>query len=265
MIRLGLIGYGKAGQAVAAVLNDDPRFDLRWVARRSIQAEADDLPSVILDSNTFPDWLDQHPVEALIDFSHADAVLCYGEAIRQRGIRLVSAVSSYPEETLDYLQDLSRDIPVMASPNITLGINFLMLAARLLRRIAPAADIAILEQHFREKPEISGTAKKIAASLSLEDEQITSLRLGGIVGQHEVIFGFPHQTVRLIHNSIRREAFGTGAAFAVKQLMELDSGFYTFEQLMQRIAREELQHEDIAPPAKLTYRGSSGRRRRLSA
>ncbi len=144
MIRLGLIGYGKAGQAVAAVLNDDPRFDLRWVARRSIQAEADDLPSVILDSNTFPDWLDQHPVEALIDFSHADAVLCYGEAIRQRGIRLVSAVSSYPEETLDYLQDLSRDIPVMASPNITLGINFLMLAARLLRRIAPAADIDIL-------------------------------------------------------------------------------------------------------------------------
>jgi hypothetical protein len=52
----------------------------------------------------------------------------------------------------------------------------LMLAARLLKRIAPAADVAILEQHFREKPEISGTAKKIAATLSMEDEEITSLR-----------------------------------------------------------------------------------------
>ena len=46
MIRLGLIGYGKAGQAVAAVLNDDPRFDLRWIARRSTQREAEGLRSV---------------------------------------------------------------------------------------------------------------------------------------------------------------------------------------------------------------------------
>ena len=265
MIRLGLIGYGKAGQAVAAVLNDDPRFDLRWIARRSTQREAEGLRSVILDGNTFPDWLDQHPVDAVIDFSHADAVLSYGEALRQRGIRLVSAVSSYPDATLAYLHELSRDIPVMASPNITLGINFLMLAARLLKRIAPAADVAILEQHFREKPEISGTAKKIAATLSMEDEEITSLRLGGIVGQHEVIFGFPHQTVRLVHNSIRREAFGTGAAFAVEQLMGLGKGFYTFEKLLQRIVLEELQHEDIAPPAKLTYQDSSGRIRQLSS
>ena len=137
--------------------------------------------------------------------------------------------------------------------------------ARLLKRIAPAADVAILEQHFLEKPEISGTAKKIAATLSMEDEEITSLRLGGIVGQHEVIFGFPHQTVRLVHNSIRREAFGTGAAFAVEQLMGLGKGFYTFEQLLQRIVLEELQHEDIAPPAKLTYQDSSGRIRQLSS
>lgn len=55
----------------------------------------------------------------------------------------------------------------------------------------PFADVEILEQHFREKPEVSGTARKIAKSLSIEDDRITSLRLGGIVGHHEVIFGFP--------------------------------------------------------------------------
>lgn len=98
----------------------------------------------------------------------------------------------------------------------------------------------ILEQHFRDKPEVSGTARKIAQTLQVEDERITSLRLGGIVGHHEVIFGFPYQTVRLIHESIERRAFGTGAAFALKQLARCDNGFYTYDDLMMQLVRQEI-------------------------
>ena len=239
MFRLGLIGYGRAGRAVANALREQPDFDLRWVARRRAVDHEDDLPMVRLDAR-FGDWLDRHPVDGIIDFSGAESLLIYGEALRQRGIMLVSAISAYPESSFDYLRSLGQDIPVVASPNITLGINFLMLAARMLQRIAPFADIEIVEQHFREKPEVSGTARKLAAALEVEDERITSLRLGGIVGQHEVIFGFPHQTVRLVHNSIRREAFGTGAAFAIRQLSRLDKGFYTFDQLLLQIINDEL-------------------------
>jgi 4-hydroxy-tetrahydrodipicolinate reductase len=121
-----------------------------------------------------------------------------------------------------------------------LGINFLIMAARLLRSLAPFADVEILEQHFREKPEVSGTAKKIAESLAVESEKITSMRLGGIVGHHEVIFGFPYQTVRLIHDSIKREAFGTGAAFALSELALCDKGFYTFDDLLMKKLRQQL-------------------------
>ena len=46
---------------------------------------------------------------------------------------------------------------------------------------------------------------------------------------HEVIFGFPYQTVRLIHNSIDRRAFGTGTAFALSQLATCDNGFYSYD------------------------------------
>jgi len=128
----------------------------------------------------------------------------------------------------------------LCSPNITLGINFLIMAAKLLRSIAPFADVEILEQHFREKPEVSGTARKIAETLAIDGERITSLRLGGIVGHHEVIFGFPYQTVRLIHESIRREAFGTGAAFALSQLADKKKGFYSFEDLLMQKVRDQL-------------------------
>jgi 4-hydroxy-tetrahydrodipicolinate reductase len=60
------------------------------------------------------------------------------------------------------------------------------------------------------------------------------------VGHHEVIFGFPYQTVRLIHNSIERRAFGTGAAFALAELAHCENGFYTFDDLMMRMVRHEL-------------------------
>lgn len=244
-IKVGLLGYGKAGSAVANVLGSDPRFDLRWIARRSSSAEPQfhpgtETPIVGLDRISFHDLLEQHPVDALVDFSTPENLHVYGEEVRRRGLMLVSAISAYSEDDLAYARSLGQDARVMCSPNITLGINFLIVAAKLLRKIAPFADIGILEQHFRDKPEVSGTARKIAETLEVEDEIITSLRLGGIVGHHEVIFGFPHQTVRLTHESIRREAFGTGAAFALEQLAGCENGFYTFDDLMLRVLREEL-------------------------
>lgn len=245
VIRVGLIGFGKAGRAVAHVLAQDPLVQLAWVARRhSVPDEATEswtgAPVLGLDRLSWRDLLDQHPVDAIIDFSNADSVWQYGDEVRRRGLILVSAISSYDERTMAYLRSLGASAKVMSSPNITLGINFLIMAARILRRLAPFADVEILEQHFKEKPEISGTARKIADTLDVEDERITSLRLGGIVGHHEVIFGFPHQTVRLTHESIRREAFGTGAIFAIKRLAEAPRGFYTFEDLMMREVKAEL-------------------------
>ncbi|WP_374320544.1 4-hydroxy-tetrahydrodipicolinate reductase [Aquabacterium sp.] len=246
MIKVGLLGYGKAGQAVAEVLKTDERLGLAWVARAHVRdpderVPGTDIPVVGLDQVSMEDMLDAYPVDALVDFSTPEAVMGYGEALRSRGITLVSAISAYSDEQLAYVQSLGADTKVLASPNMTIGINFLILAARLLRQIAPFADVEILEQHFRDKPEVSGTARKIAESLSLEDERITSLRLGGIVGHHEVIFGFPYQTVRITHESIKREAFGTGAAFALSQLSACEKGFYTFDDLLMRNVREQLK------------------------
>lgn len=245
MIKVGLIGYGKAGSAVAQVLQADPRFDLRWIAKRTaladVQTSDDCAPAVVgFETINFSDWLDEHPVDAVVDFSAPQSLQMYGEALRRRQIMLVSAISAYTEEQLSYARSLGQDTRVLCSPNMTLGINFLIMAAKLLRTIAPFADVEILEQHFKEKPEVSGTAKKIAESLELDTEKITSLRLGGIVGHHEVIFGFPYQTVRLTHDSIRREAFGTGAAFALSELARCNTGFYTFEDLLIKKLREQL-------------------------
>lgn len=244
-ISVGLVGYGKAGNAVANILSTDPRFELCWIARRSAVEGSQthpgtDIPVVGLDRHSFAELFEEMPVDALVDFSLPESLHAYGEDVRKRGIMLVSAISAYSENDLEYARSLGQGTRVMCSPNITLGINFLIVAAKLLRKAAPFADVEIVEQHFRDKPEISGTARKIAETLEVDAEQITSLRFGGIVGHHEVIFGFPHQTVRLIHDSIRCEAFGTGAAFALEQLSHCGNGFYTFDDLLLRMMRSEL-------------------------
>ncbi|HCI12997.1 MAG: dihydrodipicolinate reductase [Gallionellales bacterium GWA2_60_142] len=251
ILRVGLVGHGKAGQAVANILSNDPRFELRWIARRSVAGQSHthpgtDVPIVGIEQHPYAELFESMPVDALVDFSSPESIHAYGEEVRRRGVTLVSAISAYSEDDLAYARSLGDNTRVLCSPNITLGINFLIVAAKLLRKIAPFADVEIVEQHFREKSEISGTARKIAETLEVDGERITSLRLGGIVGHHEVIFGFPHQTVRLTHESIRREAFGTGAAFALTQLADCANGFYTFDDLLLNLMRAELLGADAS-------------------
>ncbi|MFN3455474.1 MAG: dihydrodipicolinate reductase C-terminal domain-containing protein [Pseudobdellovibrio sp.] len=75
--------------------------------------------------------------------------------------------------------------------------------------------------------------------------QVNSIRVGGVVGKHEVIFGLPNQTIRLIHESINRAAFGAGAAFAGKWLHEKPSGLYTMEQVFHEKFLKKIKHLEL--------------------
>ncbi|MDR2548307.1 MAG: hypothetical protein LBC34_02290 [Rickettsiales bacterium] len=244
-MRVGLFGFGKTGKAVATVLLQSEETDLCWVLRKSTNLQhrsvpeflgiIDDTQGVIYakDECSYFELFEKHPVDAIIDFSSAEAVLEYGSDAAERGIIIVTAISSYPDSTIAFLKKLSEKTRVLWSPNITIGINFLMIAAQVLKSIAPYTDIELIEEHFKNKQEISGTAIKISQFLSLSHNDIKSVRAGGIVGRHEIIFGFPYQTVRLTHESISREAFGTGALFAAKSLINRANGFYSMEDMLK--------------------------------
>jgi 4-hydroxy-tetrahydrodipicolinate reductase len=243
-MKVGLIGFGKTGRAVASVLLESKKVNLQWVLRKSTTLEHrsvpeflgvhSDEPGLIYSVSEFSadELFEKHPVDVIVDFSSADGVDYYAEAAAKRGIIVISAISAYPNDKLKLLSDISTKVPVLHSPNITLGINFLMIAAKILKNIAPYTDIEIIEEHFKSKPEISGTAKKIAQTLDLPDESIKTIRAGGIIGVHEIIFGFPYQVVRLRHESISREAFGNGIIFALENLVGKSNGLYSMEDLL---------------------------------
>lgn len=258
-MKAGLIGFGKTGKAVASVLLESKNVDFRWVVRKSHSMEHRSVPEFLgippaneqgliysKDEFSAGQLFDGMPVDVVIDFSAPDGLEYYGKAAADRGIAIVSAISTYPEEQIKYLRQLAEKTKVLWSPNITIGINFLIIAAKILKNIAPYTDIEIIEEHFRKKSEISGTARKIAQALELPDEAIKTVRAGGIIGVHEILFGFPYQTVRLKHESISREAFGNGVLFAAEHLLKRDKGLYTMEDLMLPFFRINQPEEPAA-------------------
>lgn len=243
-MKVGLIGFGKTGKAVATVILNSKDFFLEWVLKHSPALDRRSAPEFLgITSNdtgfiysglTTPinELLDKHPVDLIIDFSSSTGIYVYGKVAAERKIKIISAISHYAKEEKELLRQLSKDTVVFWSPNITLGVNFLLFAAKFLKKIAPWVDIEITEEHFKDKEGISGTAIKIAEALEVEKSEINSIRAGGIVGKHEVIFGFPSQTVRLIHESISREAFGNGVLFIAEKLKSKTAGFFSFEDIL---------------------------------
>ena len=242
--RVGLIGFGKTGRAVASVLLMDKTIDLVWVVRKSRVLENRSVPEFLgiesdeegsihwIEDVDFESLNENSPVDAIIDFSSETGMDYYGEVAAEKGITIISAISALPENRIRMLQKFGEKTKVLWSPNITVGVNFLIVAAKTLQKIAPDADISIMEEHFRSKTEVSGTAKKIANALKIDENEIKTVRAGGIIGVHEVLFGFPFQTVRLKHESISRESFGNGAKFALKEINLRTIGFYRMEDLM---------------------------------
>jgi 4-hydroxy-tetrahydrodipicolinate reductase len=244
-MKVGLMGFGKTGKSVATVILENKSICLNWVVRQSHKMEHRSVPEFLgidsdepgliysVDEFSAGELLDAMPVDAIVDFSSQGGMDYYGEAAAEREIAIVSAISHYEVAEIKKLESLATRTRVLWSPNITVGINFLMLAAKVLQQIAPHTDVEIVEEHFKVKPEVSGTALRIADELHIEHEDIKSIRAGGIIGTHEILFGFPFQTVRLKHESISREAFGNGALFAVEHLLQQSVGFYRMEDLMR--------------------------------
>ncbi|MFM1886795.1 MAG: 4-hydroxy-tetrahydrodipicolinate reductase [Pseudomonadota bacterium] len=253
-LRIGLLGFGKTGRLAALEVLKDKSLALVWVLRRHVEepgqyasrltGEPGDrgeiLPAALAQDPQF--WqAPERRVDVLVDFSSPEASLLYAPAAAA-GVRIVSAVSHYDAPYQAILQDASALTALLQSPNITVGINFLMVAARVMQDFAPHADIEVIEEHFKAKRGVSGTALRLATVLGLSRRHVKSVRAGGIIGRHEVVFGLANQTVRMTHESISRAAFGRGALLAAKWIADKPPGRYDMESIVREsMARTLLQ------------------------
>lgn len=190
--------------------------------------------------------------DCIIDFSHHSAtkhLLAYATATKTP---LVLATTGQTEEELAAIEAASVQIPLFFSSNMSLGVAELIRMAKEAARAFPDADIEIVEAHHNRKLDVpSGTALTIAKQLQTvrpgaqlnigrhedgrrkkEEIGIHSLRMGNVVGTHEVILSTPTQTLTLRHEAHDRKLFAEGAVAAAMFLMGKPAGMYGMNDIL---------------------------------
>ena len=191
-------------------------------------------------------------VDCIIDFSHHTAIgplLKYATANR---LPVIVATTGHTEEELALIDEAAKVIPVFRSGNMSLGISLLIELAKTTAANMPDANIEIVETHHNRKLDApSDTALMIADAIRTvrrtanyvlgragqgkrtDDEiGIHAIRMGNVVGTHEVIIGTDSQTITLKHEAHSRALFAEGALAAAAYLCGKPAGMYNMQSMI---------------------------------
>lgn len=191
-------------------------------------------------------------VDCIIDFSHhsgTDALLAF--AVKNK-LPLVLATTGQTEEERAAILAASKQIPLFFAANYSVGIALLIELAKKTAAFMPDAEIEIIEKHHDRKLDApSGTALAIASAIqevrsdatlncgrsghakrTKEEIGIHAIRMGNIVGEHEVIIGTPNQTITLKHEAHSRALFAEGALAAAEFLCGKPAGLYDMKSMV---------------------------------
>jgi 4-hydroxy-tetrahydrodipicolinate reductase len=235
-LKVAVVGYGKMGREVAAVLRDRKHE-----------------PVVSLKGSDFPAGC-----TVGIDFTEPDAVLANSRAALGAGARYVIGTTGWSEQA-DELRRLVADSKggVVHAANFSLGVNLFYKvvrdAARLFARF-PDYDPYVLEKHHRQKKDApSGTARELARILEAEPGprakavtefegaipadrfHVAAVRAGGIVGEHTVGFDSGGDEILLEHRARTRRGFALGAVLAAEWIAGR-TGFHSFDEVVDDLA-----------------------------
>jgi len=190
--------------------------------------------------------------DMLIDFSHHSAiaeVLAYAEKI---GCAAVIGTTGHTAEEKELIYAAAKKIPVFYSGNMSLGIAVLCRLAKQAASFFPDADIEIVETHHTRKVDApSGTALMLFNAIKevrpqatancgragegkrTKDEiGISSLRLGNVVGVHEIHIHTATQSLTLRHDAITRAMLAEGAVDAARFMEGKPTGLYNMESVL---------------------------------
>ncbi|HTO88804.1 MAG TPA: 4-hydroxy-tetrahydrodipicolinate reductase [Thermoanaerobaculia bacterium] len=249
MIRICLAGAtGWVGRGLVSAIIAAPDLELAAaVSRRGVGWKLSgllggDAPALAV-SGSVPEAL-ATPCDVLIDYTSPEAVRGNVlEAVR-RGVHAVVGTSGLAEEDFTAIDSAARErrVGVLAAGNFALTAVLLQRFAEIAARHVPQWEI--VDYGKADKPDApSGTARELAARLSrvrppaighpierthgmkeargatLLGTQTHSVRLPGIVSSIEVLFGLPHETLRIRHDSgAGAEPYVAGTLLAVRRV-----------------------------------------------
>jgi 4-hydroxy-tetrahydrodipicolinate reductase len=195
--------------------------------------------------------------DVVVDFTSHEASARHAEACAARGVALVIGSTGFTPEAKARVEAAARKIPIVLSPNMSVGVNVLFeLVRQAAKVLGDAYDVEIVEIHHKKKRDApSGTAVRlgeVAAEALGRDPQdalayarhgilgerppwqigVQTLRGGDVVGEHTVYFCGEGERLELTHRATSREQFARGAVRAAAWIAGKPAGLYDMADVL---------------------------------
>ncbi|MBK9984234.1 MAG: 4-hydroxy-tetrahydrodipicolinate reductase [Saprospiraceae bacterium] len=241
MRRFGIIGLGKMGQAITAILNAENNIQFETFYRLS----GDNLSLL-------------KACDVVIEFTTPDASPGIIKQCIETGIPIVSGTTGWQEYHLHSIIKLCqmKNGKFLYASNFSIGMNITFALNRRLALIMnhyPQFSASIKEiHHIHKKDSPSGTAHTLIGDIvdnnkrytdfEITDEQKTSkesilpvhaIREGEVKGFHEVTWASDSEKITISHEAYDRKIFAEGAIMAAGWLIDQKPGVYTMRDIIE--------------------------------
>lgn len=230
---------GAMGQLISGILGDEV------VGRVSLDG-ANGVP------RTFRE-LGKVDADVVIDFSHHSSIADVLGYAKEIGAAAVIGTTGHTAEEKQMIFDATKEIPVFYSGNMSIGIALLCQLTRQTVALFPDADVEIVEIHHNRKVDApSGTARMLFDAVkearpdaiehdgrsgeckrTRDEVGISSLRMGSIVGVHEVHVCTASQSITLRHEVYNRAMLAEGGVQAARFMAGKPAGLYNMTDLLK--------------------------------
>lgn len=194
--------------------------------------------------------------QVLIDFTRPEGTKEFLKICSDAGIGMVIGTTGFDEAGKKEIEEASKVIPIVFSPNMSTGVNVTYKLLELAAKLLQDYDCEILEMHHRRKVDApSGTAiamgKSIAQARGQKFEDVAvwarqghtgprvpgsigfaALRGGDVVGDHEVTFAGNGERIVISHLSGSRAGYAEGAVKAALWEADKKPGLYSMNDVL---------------------------------
>ncbi|MDR0977781.1 MAG: 4-hydroxy-tetrahydrodipicolinate reductase [Endomicrobium sp.] len=255
MINLLVCGAaGKMGRAIVSIAKEDRDIKISGTLEYEGSKAIGTGDPVISSINNLKEVL--RDTDAVIDFTNPESTLKNLETASNQKVPMVIGTTGFSVQQKDKITQISKVIPVVFSPNMSVGVNVLFKLVEEAAKKMPDYDIEIVEFHHNKKKDApSGTAAKLAeiaassvgrnindvavygrhcveSARKKEEIGVLSVRAGDIVGDHTVYFVGQGERIELTHRASSRDTFAAGAVKAAKWVVGKEPGLYDMSDVL---------------------------------
>lgn len=261
-LRVAIAGCsGRTGQAVVRVAAAEPDCQVVAAVTRAGDPRVGQDAGTVLGIEPLDVSIDTEiavACDVLIEFTLPAGCVAWARWCAEHGVPLVSGTTGLDKHQRGVLHEAAQRVPVVWAANMSIGVNLMLaLVTEAAARLGEEWDVEICETHHRHKVDApSGTSRAlldaVCAARGQQPEKkavhgrvgqpgprlrgevgVHALRMGAIVGEHEVHFTSDAESLALRHRAFSRDTFAAGALRAAHWLQGLPPGLYGMHDVLR--------------------------------